>query len=381
MDFAEEIASLGKKSQQFGERFKPEQINEELTKNALIMPFIRALGYDIFDPMEVVPEFSAAIGEYKDARVDYAILRDGKPIIIVECKAYGSELDAKKCNQLMLYFHGTEAKVAILTDGNRYQFYSDLEEDNKMDSRPYMEFSLEKLDTSLIPELQKLTKGKFNIEEAMSSANVLKYTREFKRIMAAQLAKPEDDFLTFFLRQCYDGKITQNVKERFTPILKDAINAFIKDRINDRLQNALDQEQIKAEQEQKAQEEAAKQAQEEASSKDAIITTDDEKEGYFIVKSMLIGAGFDGNDILLRDHKLFCNICFQRPHNVLVRMRFNNKPYKIAFIENNNGGKKEERFDINKVDDIFTYKDRIIQRARDFQSGKVADGEDSSDDE
>ena len=108
MDFAEEIASLGKKSQQFGERFKPEQINEELTKNALIMPFIRALGYDIFDPMEVVPEFSAAIGEYKDARVDYAILRDGKPIIIVECKAYGSELDAKKCNQLMLYFHGTQ---------------------------------------------------------------------------------------------------------------------------------------------------------------------------------------------------------------------------------------------------------------------------------
>ena len=281
----------------------------------------------------------------------------------------------------MLYFHGTEAKVAILTDGNRYQFYSDLEENNKMDSRPYMEFTLEKLDTTLIPELQKLTKNKFNIEEAMSSANVLKYTREFKRIMANQFAQPADEFLTFFLRQCYDGNITQNVKDRFTPILKDALNSFIKDRINDRLQNALDQEQIKAEQEQKAQEEAAKQAQEEASSKDAIITTDDEKEGYFIVKSMLIGAGFDGNDILLRDHKLFCNICFQRPRNVLVRMRFNNKPYKIAFIENNNSGKKEERFDINKVDDIFTYKDRIIQRARDFQSGKVADGEDSSDDE
>ena len=201
MDFAEEIAALGKKSKQFGENFDASQINEERTKNALIMPFIRALGYDIFDPMEVVPEYSAAIGEYKDARVDYAILREGKPIIIIECKAYGSELDAKKCNQLMLYFHGTEAKVAILTDGNRYQFYSDLEENNKMDSRPYMEFTLEKLDTTLIPELQKLTKNKFNIEEAMSSANVLKYTREFRRIMANQFAQHEDEFLTFFLRK------------------------------------------------------------------------------------------------------------------------------------------------------------------------------------
>lgn len=198
MDFSEEIAALGRKSKQFGERFTKEQINEELTKNALIMPFIRALGYDIFDPMEVVPEFSAAIGEYKDARVDYAILSEGKPIIIFECKAYGTELDAKKCNQLMLYFHGTEAKVAILTDGNRYQFYSDLDEPNKMDSRPYMEFTLEKLDTSLLPELKKLAKGSFNVDDAMTSANILKYTKEFKRIMAAQLTQPDDDFLRFF---------------------------------------------------------------------------------------------------------------------------------------------------------------------------------------
>lgn len=370
MDFSEEIVALGRKSKQFGERFTKDQINEELTKNALIMPFIRALGYDIFDPMEVVPEFSASIGEYKDARVDYAILNEGKPIIIFECKAYGSELDAKKCNQLMLYFHGTEAKVAVLTDGNRYQFYSDLEEPNKMDSRPYMEFTLEKLDPTLIPELKKLAKGSFNVDEAMSSANVLKYTREFKRIMAAQLNQPDDDFLRFFLRQCYDGQITQSVKDRFAPILKDALGSFIKDRINDRLQNALDQEQAK---EQNAKEQAEAAAKAEAEAKDAIITTDDEKEGYLLVKSLIIGAGLNGDDVQLKDYKQFCNICYQGAYNVLVRLRFNAKPYKICFIEKGDGDKKEERITIDRIDDIYQYRDRILQRAKAFATDGAAD--------
>lgn len=371
MDLSEEIAKLGQKSKQFGERFTKDQINEELTKNALIMPFIRALGYDIFDPSEVVPEFSAAIGEYKDARVDYAVLRDGKPIIIFECKAYGSELDAKKCNQLMLYFHGTEARVAVLTDGNRYQFYSDLEEPNKMDSRPYMEFSLEKMDTTLIPELKKLAKDSFNVDEAMSSANVLKYTREFKRIMGEQLAHPDDDFLRFFLRQCYDGQITQNVKERFTPILKDALSSFIKDRINDRLQNALDQEQSKAEQEAK-QKAAAKQAEEEA--KDAIITTEAEKEGYLVVKSILIGSGFNGDDVILNDFKQFCNICYKGARQVLIRFYFNSEPYKVAFMAKDDKGrtKEAERLPVEKMEDLYNFRDRLINKAKEFDDAAAS---------
>ena len=202
MDFSERIAELSKKVKNLGDSLK----TEEATKNALVMPFIAALGYDVFNPAEVVPEFSAPIGEYKDARVDYAILVDGKPILLLECKALGTSLDMKHCNQLQLYFHGTEAPIAILTDGNRYRFYSDLETANKMDSKPYMEFVLDDMDEMLLPELRKLAKGKFDRDACMSAANELKYNREFKRLMSEQMEKPHEDFARFFIGRTNHAK-------------------------------------------------------------------------------------------------------------------------------------------------------------------------------
>ncbi|MDO5537581.1 MAG: type I restriction enzyme HsdR N-terminal domain-containing protein, partial [Desulfovibrionaceae bacterium] len=120
MDLSDRLTDLGKKVTMLRDTVK----TEEATKNALIMPFISALGYDVFNPAEVVPEFSAAIGEYKDARVDYAILSGERPILLIECKALGTPLDMKHCNQLQLYFHGTDAPIAVLTDGNNYKFFS-----------------------------------------------------------------------------------------------------------------------------------------------------------------------------------------------------------------------------------------------------------------
>lgn len=55
---------------------------EEATKNALIMPFITALGYNVFNPTEVTPELHADVGLKKGEKVDYAILVDGKPAIL-----------------------------------------------------------------------------------------------------------------------------------------------------------------------------------------------------------------------------------------------------------------------------------------------------------
>ena len=105
---------------------------EEATKNAFILPFINALGYDIFNPLEVIPEFIADIGVKKGEKVDYAILRNGVPIILVECKHWKENLDIHN-TQLILYFNATKAKFAILTNGINYRFYTDLEDPNKMD--------------------------------------------------------------------------------------------------------------------------------------------------------------------------------------------------------------------------------------------------------
>lgn len=352
MDFQEEILALSRKSKNFGEKL----LTEEATKNTLVLPFIKMLGYDPFDPTEVVPEYTAAIGEYKDARVDYAVIKDNSPIIIFECKAYGTELDAKKCNQLMLYFHGTDAKVAILTDGNRYLFYSDLEEPNKMDSKPYMEFILEKPDSALIPELKKLVKGTFNIEDAMTSASVLKYTREFKRVMNEQLNQPDDDFLRFFLKRCYDGQITANVRERFAPVLKDALNLFIKDRVNDRLQSAMESEQVTNNSSKDASEVDQQQATTESVSSDGIETTDDEKQAFFIIKSILMGM-VEPEKVVMRDYKGFCDINYIKTKMHIIRLYFNNpEDYKIGIF---NEAKEQDIHSIDKLDDIYKNAEQI----------------------
>ncbi len=327
MDFSEKIAGLTKKVRNIGDTLG----TEEATKNALVMPFIAALGYDVFNPSEVVPEFSAPIGEYKDARVDYAILADGKPILLIECKAFGTALDTKQCNQLQLYFHGTEAPIAILTDGNRYRFYSDLEDTNRMDSKPYMEFCLSDMDETLIPELRKLAKGKFDRDACLSAANELKYNREFKRIMAEQMDNPHEDFARFFISQTYDGMITQKVRERFTPILVAALDQFINDRINERLKSAMTQRP-------EAPESLPADLPEEAQEKPVtsnIVTTEEEREAFYLVKSLLMGV-VDAERIKLQDWQAYCNIVLDGRFKPLLRLHFNKRPWFVGLFDGEN---------------------------------------------
>lgn len=366
MDFQEEVNALSAKCKKYSGNLA----TEEATKNTLVMPFIKLLGYDPFDPTEVVPEYTAAIGDYKDARVDYALMREGKPLIIIECKAYGSTLDAGKCNQLMWYFHGTEAKVAILTDGNHYQFFSDLEETNKMDSKPYMEFVLENPDTSLLPELKKLSHDAFNEDDAMSSALVLKYTREFKRIMEDQLQQPEDDFLSFFLHKCYEGRITSAVRERFGGILKDALDLFIRDKINERFQSAIADNKPQTPE---AKTEAAPEAQAEDDTNNEIVTTDVERAAYFIVKSIL-NEVVDLDKVMLNDYKGFCNICYDKVRKVILRCYFNVESNKrIALLKLDTPNKEFETIAIQKLDEIYKYADRIKSIAKFLANDNTAE--------
>lgn len=365
MELLDEIQALGKRVREYGPNIK----SEEATKNTLIMPFIKMLGYDPFNLNEVVPEYSAPVGEYKDARVDYAIMSEGQPIMIIECKTYGDELNSKKCSQLLSYFNGCPARVAVLTDGNRYLFFSDLEEPNKMDSKPYMELIVDKPDTSLIPELKKLSKGKFNLEDAISSASQLKYTREFKRIMAEQLESPHEDYLRFFLKQCYDGPITSNVKERFTPVLKEALGLFIKDRVNERLTSAFDdvnrkEKESLAQADSKVADEAAAA---DSNSEEGIVTTEDEKAAYYIIKSILHGIA-GGDEVILNDFKGFCNICYAKKSQIIVRLYFNKLPYKVAVFDTGEDGKRnQDAVQIESVDDIFQFAERIKAAVQDYK--------------
>ena len=141
--------------------WESETPTEEATKTSLILPFIQMLGYDIFDPAEVVPEFTADIGIKRGEKVDYAIMQRGKPAILIECKKYGSSLAEDAVSQLVRYFGVTDAHFGILTDGISYRFFSDLDQPNVMDPKPFFEFNVLSYSHKAVGELKRFTKEEF----------------------------------------------------------------------------------------------------------------------------------------------------------------------------------------------------------------------------
>jgi hypothetical protein len=360
MDFKDALTSLGQKSAKYSDQLK--NSTEEATKTALIIPFIQLLGYDVSNPFEVVPEYGAELGQYKDQRVDYGILKDGKAIIIIECKKYGEPLDAKKSAQLLAYFQGASVKVAVLTDGRYYQFYSDLDTPNKMDTSPYMVLDIEKLDESLIPELAKLCKENFDIEKAVSSAEELKYNRAFKAIMAEQLKSPDGDFLRLFMKKASDRVITQKVIDKYTPVLKKALTQFIQDRVNDRLAMAQQLDETDPEkQPNKANEDVSNNPESENGNNSKIETTEDELQGYYIVKSIL-GAKFGVDNIQYKDYQGFFTVFYKRVGHKICKFYFNKEPYMVEIFDS----ESSDRVKIDKLEDLYGLSDRLINATNSF---------------
>lgn len=234
MDFVDQLQQFVKKIS----GFKDSITTEEATKTSVILPFFHLLGYDIFDPTEFVPEFVADVGIKRGEKVDYAILQDGKPIIIIEAKAMGRNLE-KHDSQLFRYFSTTSAKFAILTNGIRYRFYTDLEEANLMDSLPFLDIDLLHLRDAQIEELKKFKKENFSVSRIFDAASVLKYAGKFKQTLSEQFENPSDEFVRFFLQDVYDGRMTHSVVEKFRPILKASMQEFISETMNDKIKSAL----------------------------------------------------------------------------------------------------------------------------------------------
>ena len=236
MEFEEKLAGLAAKIRQQSAAIQ----TEEATKNAFIMPFIQSiLGYDVFNPLEVVPEFTSDIGTKKGEKVDYAILKDGAIQILIESKKIGEPLNINHAGQLFRYFHVTSARISILTNGQVYKFFTDLDAPNKMDEKPFLELDLLNIDEHAIPELQKLTKSAFDVDSIISAAGELKYVGQIKRILAAQFNEPDDDFVRLFASRIYDGVITQKVREQFGHLTRKATAQFLGDQINERLKSAI----------------------------------------------------------------------------------------------------------------------------------------------
>ena len=349
MDFIDRIRELGSR---IPDGLQHTQ-TEEATKIAFIQPFIRALGYDVNDPTEVVPELTADIEERRGEKVDYAIFKDGKPIILIECKWSGISLDKVDAGQLRRYFQVTESRLGVLTNGVVYRFFSDLEKPNIMDSTAFFELDLLDIKEPLVDELKKFTKDSFDIDDILSTANELKYTREIKRILAEQMIDPSDDFVRFFAAQVYSGLRTQSVIQKFADMTKRAFQQLISDRINERLQSALAGDPV-SRTEDSANQPAEAPSVEEAD--DKVVTTEEEIEGYHIVKSILREV-VPAERITMRDRLSYCTVLLDNNQRKMIcRLWFNQSRKYLGVFDSE---RNEERILIESLDDIYRYADQL----------------------
>ncbi|MDY6834571.1 MAG: type I restriction endonuclease [Chloroflexota bacterium] len=347
MDLIEQMQSLSVKIQKQQAYIQ----TEEATKNAFVLPFIAILGYDVFDPSEVVPEFTADIGIKKGEKVDYAIVIDKKPIMLIECKKCGTPLESQQESQLQRYFSSTDARIAVLTDGIVYRFYTDLEVQNRMDSKPFMEMNMLDLQEQLVSELKRLTKPNFDLNQIITNAGELKYTNEIKRILAEQLVVPSDDLVRFFASQVYTGKLTQTVREQFEGITKRALTQFTNDLINDRLKAALTDSNTSS-----TNLLSDDQDNDNNDNNNKIVTTVEELEGYYIVKAILCDLIEPGR-ISMRDTQSYFGILLDdNNRKPICRLHFNRSQKYIGLFDSR---KREERVAIEDLNDIYKYMERL----------------------
>lgn len=328
---------------------------EEATKTSLVMPFIRdVLGFDVFDVNEVIPEFIADVGMKRGEKIDFAIVNEGKVAMLIECKKVGEKLTLENASQLYRYFNVSDARIAILTNGDDYHFYTDLDSDNRMDDRPFLELSVSDVDPILIPEIEKLSKQNFDLDSVLNAAEELKYVSTAKRIFSAEYKAISDEFADFMIRQIYDGKLTSRRRAQLTPLVHKGFKQFISDQVDHRLKSAIDDREAYS----VPTEEATVAEEQVELVEDGIETTADELRAFDIVRA--IGAKIvDPERITYRDARSYCPIYLDdNNRKTLIRLYFNNpERLRISVFQED---KSESRHDIEILSDIYKFSDEII---------------------
>ncbi|AQG82671.1 type I restriction endonuclease [Spirosoma montaniterrae] len=359
MDFKDQIKQLGDRVV----RLKDSIHTEEATKTALILPFLQCLGYDVFNPLEVVPEFISDIGTKKGEKVDYAILRDGgEPCMLIECKHWAQSLTLHD-NQLLRYFHVTKARFGVLTNGIIYRFYTDLVESNKMDEKPFLEINMLDLKEQHVEELKKFHKSYFDVDLIVSTASELKYTSELKSLMHNEFVNPSDPLVRHFAKQVYSGQLNAKMMDYFTTLVRKSFHHTISDQITDRLKTALGQEQ-----------DAITQTVElpnptEEKTTPAVVTTAEELEAFYVVRAIL-RSQIDPARIVHRDaQSYFAILLDDNNRKPICRLYFNGQKKYIALLDES---KKETRFELGSLNDIFNHADAISKAISLHDSDKKA---------
>lgn len=334
---------------------------EEATKMSLVVPFFQLLGYDVFNPSEFVPEFVADYGIKKGEKVDYAIFINGTPAILIEAKWCGEKLENHSA-QLFRYFSTTKVKFGILTNGIIYKFFTDLDNPNLMDEVPFLELDILNIKETIVNEIKKFSRDSFDVDNIFSTASELKYSNKFRELLSKELQAPSDEFIRFFLTTTYTGLKSQNVIERFRPILKQSLNNYISEMMNDKIKAALlaDNENQSEKNAQSGDDNISSTA---VPVENKIVTTSEELESYFIVKNILKEI-IPVSDITFKDTESYMGILYKgNIRKWICRLKFLTDK-KILVIPDEN--KKDVVFVIDNIYDIEKHKNELMNVVKRF---------------
>lgn len=351
MTLHEKMANLADRVQLLSKEVR----TEEAAKTAFVLPFLQALGYDIFNPLEVVPEHVADHGVKKGEKVDYAIRIQGTPVILMECKQVGAPLAYKHASQLFRYFTVTEAKFGVLTDGVRYLFYTDLDSENKMDEQPFLEFNLSAFDEGTLAELSRFCKSSFSVENIQKSALGLKTRKLLLCELKKEFQAPSAELVQLLFSRVNSGcRFTSKARESFEPVVKQTMDLLISELFNSKLQAAMI---------------PSPPALLEASS-DGVVTTEKECTAFKLIQDFC-APYTDPEEIVIRDAKSYCSVLYQdNNRKPLARLYFNRETNLQVGLFSDTG---EDKFGLASVEDLVEHKDLIVAKLRAYQ-GKIDAG-------
>jgi hypothetical protein len=344
MSFKEDVADLAKRA------ISAQAIaqTEEATKNAIVLPFLRVLGFDVFDPTQIIPEFVADVGLKKGEKIDYACKIGDRIEYLVEAKSVSTSLRDAQYSQLFRYFHTCDANIGILTNGLQIWFFTDLDAPNKMDAAPFFKFDLLSYDDNDLKELEKFHKANFSIENIQAAASSLKYLRGAMNFIEGQWNNPDEEFVRFVARGFYEGKLTSAVVNDLKPIVRRAFDDLFRQRAKHKIDVAFDggtDEEIPAVDENK------------------IDTTPDEIQGFMIVRAIAAEVA-PVSRVVMRDAQSYCAILFDdNNRKPIARLHFNGRQKFVTLF---NAEKVEQRHSIETVEDLFSLREPIRDVVRGY---------------
>lgn len=345
MNFESELLDLSAKVKEYIESQSLQ--TEEATKFAIIMPFLsRILGYDVFNPQEVVPEFTADVGIKNGEKVDYAIIHGGEVQILIEAKPITANLSKNHASQLYRYFTVTKARIGVLTNGRIWQFYSDLERPNVMDQTPFLTIDLTEPERIPQRELKKFSKDSFDLNSVISSAEDLKYLSAFKAFFADEFENPSAEFIKLAARNVYDGKLTSSKLDTLRPLAVKAIKQVIQERVTGLFQRDLQEQEPKVSE--------VVDPEDESTDSKGIETTVEEISAFYLIRGIM-HPEVDPTRITFKDTQTYFGIQVDgNSRKTWIRL-YVGRTIRIQF------GDTGERIALNSIEEIGEHRERLME--------------------